>query len=277
MGASHGARRAGQDDEAGGIAERSVDHEGGAALVDTPPTLVCVLDADGRIVRFNRACERVTGWTSAEVIGRDARETVIPPEDHAAFTEMIRGMVATGAPNPQQGQWVTRDGYRRVIAWANRPLRDENGGVRFVVTSGLDITERESAASELWALQAELHDRLEELSRLAAEQAALRRVATLVARGPAPTEVFQLVTEEASRLLGAESGVLLCYAEDADTATVVGHYSELDTGQFILGTELPVEGDTLTGTVPRTGKAGRMDGYESASGEIARRARKVGY
>src|SRR4051794_41359912 len=45
----------------------------------------------------------------------------------------------------------------------------------------------------------------------------------------------------------------------------------------MLGTDLPVEGDTLTGTVPRTGKAGRMDGYDSASGEIARRARKVGY
>src|ERR671932_871645 len=185
MGASHGASRAGHD-EAGLLAARSVDREVGAALVDTAQTLVCVLDAQGRIVRFNRACERVTGWTSAEVVGRDARETVIPPEDAAAFAELIEGMVATGRPDPQQGQWVTREGYRRVIAWANRPLRDENGDVRYVVTSGLDITERESAASELWALQAELRDRLEELSRLAAEQAALRRVATLLASEPPP-------------------------------------------------------------------------------------------
>ena len=225
MGAWHGAGRAGADDEAADIAERSVDREVGAALVDTAQTLVCVLDADGRIVRFNRACERVTGWRSAEVLGRDARETVIPPEDHKAFAEMIAGMVKTGVPNPQQGQWVTREGYRRVIAWANRPLRDENGAVRYVVTSGLDITERESAASELWALQAELRDRLEELSRLAAEQAALRRVATLVASEPAPTDVFHLVTEEASRLLGAESGLLLCYSDDHEQATVVGHYT----------------------------------------------------
>src|SRR3954453_3313721 len=278
MGAPQGARRAGNDeDTTATISQRAVDHEVGAALVDTAQTLVCVLDAQGRIVRFNRACERVTGWTSAEVVGRDARETVIPPEDAAAFGEMVEGMVATGLPNPQQGQWVTRDGYRRVIAWANRPLRDENGDVRYVVTSGLDITERESAASELWALQAELHDRLEDLSRLAAEQAALRRGATLVASEAAPSEVFQLVTEEAGRLLGAEAGLLVCYAEDYATGTVVGHYSELDTVQFMLGQELPGEGDTPTGTVPRTGKAGRMDGYDSASGEIARRARKVGY
>src|SRR3954471_21569417 len=106
MGASHGARRAGQDDEAGRIAERSVDREVGAALVDTAQTLVCVLDRDGRIVRFNSACERITGWSSAEVVGRDARDTVIPPEDDHAFGAMIRRMVATGAPDPQQGQWV---------------------------------------------------------------------------------------------------------------------------------------------------------------------------
>src|SRR3954466_10084934 len=121
MGAWHGAGRAGADDEAGDIAERSVDREVGAALVDTAQTLVCVLDAEGRIVRFNRACERVTGWRSAEGLRRDARETVIPPEDHDAFAEMIAEMVETGAPNPRQGQWLTREGYRRVIAWANRP------------------------------------------------------------------------------------------------------------------------------------------------------------
>jgi PAS domain S-box-containing protein len=277
MGGSSGARRAITDDDAADLAQRRVDHEVGAALVDTAQTLVCILDGEGRIVRFNRACERVTGWTSAEVVGRDARETVIPPEDHEAFGEMVRGMVATGAPNPQQGQWVTRDGDRRMIAWANKPLRDETGAVRYVVTSGLDITERESAASELWALQAELRDRLEELSRLAAEQAALRRVATLVASEPAPKEVFGLVTEEATRLLGAESGLLLSYDDDHTEATVVGHYSELETPAFPLGTVLPLEGDTLTSIVPRTGRAARMESYEGLAGEIARRAREGQY
>ena len=259
MGGSSGARRAITDDDAADLAQGLVDHEVGAALVDTAQTLVCVLDDEGRIVRFNPACERVTGWMSADVVGRDARETVIPPEDHEAFGEMIRGMVATGAPNPQQGQWVTRDGYRRVIAWANKPLRDETGAVRYVVTSGLDITERESAASELWALQAELRDRLEELSRLAAEQAALRRVATLVASEPPPKEVFGLVTEEATRLLAAESGLLLSYDDDHTAAVVVGHWSQIETPAFPLGTVLPLEGETLTSIVPRTGKAARME------------------
>jgi PAS domain S-box-containing protein len=276
MGAGPGAGRAATDEDAVG-SEASVDHEVGAALVDTAQTLVCVLDREGRIVRFNRACERITGWTSAEVVGRDARETVIPPEEAEDFGVMLDEVLATQAPNPQQGHWVTREGYRRVIAWANRPLLDEFGEVRYVVTSGLDITERESAASELWALQGELHDRLEELSRLAAEQAALRRVATLVASEPAPEAVFQAVTEEASRLLGAESGLLLCYDEAHSTGTVVGRYSELESSAFLLGTVLPVDGDSLTSTVAQSRQAGRIDSYEGVSGEIARRVRESRY
>jgi len=87
MGAFDGAAGATREQHEAGarIAARAVDREVGAALVDTAQTLVCVLDRDGRIVRFNRACERVTGWGSAEVVGRDARETVIPPEDDHAF------------------------------------------------------------------------------------------------------------------------------------------------------------------------------------------------
>ena len=73
--------------------------------------------------------------------------------------------------------------------------------------------------------------------------------------------------------VGGDSGLLLCYADDHSTGTVVGHYSEEPTGEFAIGTVLPVEGDSLTSTVPRTGKAGRLEGYEGVSGEIGRRAR----
>ena len=64
MGVGPGARGAIDNDDAADNARRAVDHEVGAALVDTTQTLVCILDREGRIVRFNPACERVTGWTA---------------------------------------------------------------------------------------------------------------------------------------------------------------------------------------------------------------------
>jgi PAS domain S-box-containing protein len=261
-----------------GLADAPPDRDFGAALLDTAQTLICVLDREGRIVRFNRACEETTGFASDEVVGRHARDCVIPPDEAEDFAVFIDQMWADPKPDPQQGHWMTKDGRRRLIAWANRPLLDAQGAIRYLVTSGLDITERESAASELWSLQAQLQDRLEELSQLAAEQAALRRVATLVASEPAPEAVFTAVTEEAGRLIGAESSALMAYSSDRRSGTIVGRWTEADTGAFPVGTVLPVEGEnSLTVTVMRTGKAGRINDYSHVSGEAARRIRAYGF
>ena len=192
-----------------GIPDASPERDFGAALLDTAQTLICVLDREGRIVRFNRACEEATGFSADEVVGRHVVGLVVPVEDAEPFAALLEEWWTVRAPSPRQGHWLTKHGGRRLIAWANRPLLDDDGEVRYVLTSGLDITERESAASELWSLQGQLRDRLEELAQLAAEQAALRRVATLVASEPAPDAVFTAVTEEAGRLLGAESSALL--------------------------------------------------------------------
>ena len=90
-------------------------------------------------------------------------------------------MDAPGA-HPAEGHWITASGERRLITWANRPLRGEDGQVVELVCTGLDITEREDAAVEL--------------RQLAAEQGALRRTATLVASGSPLDVVCQRVTEE---------------------------------------------------------------------------------
>jgi signal transduction histidine kinase len=126
-------------------------------------------------------------------------------------------------------------------------------------------------------LQAELHERVAELARLADEQAALRRVATLVAREPAPEAVFQAVTEEASRLLGAQSGAMLCYDEHTVTGTIVGRWDEGGRKGFPVGTKLPIEGDSLSVTVRESRRAGRIDDYGPVSGEIARTMREQGF
>jgi PAS domain S-box-containing protein len=77
-----------------------------AALAETTQSLVCVLDADGRILVFNDACERATGFTRQEVVGADAREWVIPPEEAAAFDEVLAHVWATARSRPRS---VTAD------------------------------------------------------------------------------------------------------------------------------------------------------------------------
>jgi signal transduction histidine kinase len=109
--------------------------------------------------------------------------------------------------------------------------------------------------------------------RIAGEQAALRRVATLVARAAAPEEVFAAVTEEAGRLLGAHLA-MMCRYDPGGAVTVVASWSSTGVA-FPLGTQWSLGGQNLHTLVFQTGQAARIDDYTSASGPAAK-ARELG-
>jgi signal transduction histidine kinase/DNA-binding NarL/FixJ family response regulator len=115
-----------------------------------------------------------------------------------------------------------------------------------------------------------------ELRRLAEEQAALRRVATLVASDAAPETVFQLVTEEVCRLLGIREAVLERFV-DAETGTVVGRFGSHMTGGFEVGGTLPIEEGLVAWQVLHSGAPARVDGFDGRTGELAERIRGLGY
>jgi signal transduction histidine kinase len=109
---------------------------------------------------------------------------------------------------------------------------------------------------------------------LADEQAALRRVATLVARQPSPAEVFALVTEEVARLLDVDITSMLRYEIDG-TAAVFASQSE--SGIHIpVGTRLSVEGDSVSARVYRTRRPVRIGDFTHATGPIAAFLREKG-
>ena len=107
------------------------------------------------------------------------------------------------------------------------------------------------------------------------EQAALRRVATLVARGAPAPEVFAAVTEEAGRLLGADSAGMSRFEAD-DTQTVVAAWPA-DREHIVPGTRLPVfDGVSLARSVRATGRSARVDDWSGAAGPIAEEVRELG-
>jgi len=106
-----------------------------------------------------------------------------------------------------------------------------------------------------------------EFGQIAGEQAALRRVAVLVAQAAPPQEVFAAVAGEAGRLLGVDAAVLARY-DPRDAVTVVGVWTSTDAGvPTPVGTQLPLGGDNVTTLVFRTGQPARID-YDAASGVI---------
>ncbi len=119
-------------------------------------------------------------------------------------------------------------------------------------------------------------DTLPRLQALLAEQAALRRVAIMVAGGtPAPV-LFGRVCEELGQLLLVKSTDMIRF-ENECFATVVGSLAGTDTPSFPVGERIPVEGETVTGKLYRSGRPERVDDYDDVEGELAERLRAFGY
>jgi signal transduction histidine kinase len=137
-----------------------------------------------------------------------------------------------------------------------------------------DAETRLSQFTELLATAIANTQAKEELHRLADEQSALRRLATLVAEGAQPAVVFDAVCQETGRLFDVTSVNLAQFTTDSFNLTMAGwsiHDVHLPTG-----TRLPLEGDSINVLVRDTAAPGRFDSYEGASGELAALLRKRG-
>jgi PAS domain S-box-containing protein len=119
------------------------------AVLETAGALVVVLDREGQILRFNRACEQTTGYSSEEVVGRYVWDLFVIPDEVdrvKAVFERLRG----GEPrNYYENDWKRKDGGLRRISWSNTVLTGPNGTVDYIVAAGLDITDLKHIQEQL--------------------------------------------------------------------------------------------------------------------------------
>jgi signal transduction histidine kinase len=113
----------------------------------------------------------------------------------------------------------------------------------------------------------------EALMRLADEQAALRRVAMLVAGEQPPDRIFTSVAEEMARLLGVDDMRMVRY--EAEEAVVVGTWGDT-SGMLKIGTRSPLGGDNVSTLVQRTSRPARIDDFSTAGGPVGELVRAAG-
>jgi signal transduction histidine kinase/putative methionine-R-sulfoxide reductase with GAF domain len=205
-------------------------------------------------------------------------------DDSMASAEVLR----TGrSARVEAIDWSSRSGSvadaaRRlgVVSTVASPVIVENRLWGAVTVSSMDglllvgVEQRLENFTELVATAVANAESREARGRLADEQAALRRVATLVAEGASPTAVFDAVAGEMEALLDADQLTLNRF-EPGDEITVLAHRG-LDVARTPVGSRVSHRGESVTATVRQTGRPARMEGYEGASGPLAELARATG-
>jgi PAS domain S-box-containing protein len=129
-------------------AQRSLEDERDftAAILDTTNTLIIVLDRLGRVVRFNPAAERLSGYRSAAVLGTPVWRIVGPALGdrlHARLGTGQGGVPWTG-PHQVEDEWVLPSGTRRTLMWSCADLESETADSHMVL-SGIDVTDERLA------------------------------------------------------------------------------------------------------------------------------------
>jgi PAS domain S-box-containing protein len=210
--------------------------------------LLCIADKDGFFKRVNPAFERTLAYTSEELLSRPYVDFVHPDDrmdTHDAQDSLARGDEIVRFEN----RYIRADGVARWLQWSAHSEPEEG----LIYAAARDVTESRRANEE---------------------QAALRRVATLVAKGAAPEGVFDAVVAEMHMLLGADNTRLMRY-EPGNMVTVVAAHS-CRVVEVPEGRRYSLEGDNVAAAVLRTGRPTRIDSYSGPPGSIADIFRQLG-
>jgi len=106
-----------------------------SGILETVGALVAVLDHEGRIIRFNRACELTTGYSFDEVRGRHIWDFFMLPEETIRSRSVIEQLGADLLAQDYQSHWINRHGGTRLIAWSNSSLLDTFVSISFLARS----------------------------------------------------------------------------------------------------------------------------------------------
>ena len=243
-----------------------------AVVLDLPLVEMCRYEPDGTATVIGAVGDHPfqtgTNWTldgpslagQVKRSGRPARM-----DDYADVPGSISGAARAGGVQAGVGAPILFDGK----VWG---VVSAGGGARVPLPPGAEA--RLSQFTELVATAISNSQAREDLQRLADEQAALRRLATLVAEGAQSQLIFDAVCEETGRVFAATTVNLVHFTADGFHIAMSGW--SVRGVHVPTGTTLPLDGQTIDTIVRDTAAPGRCDSYERVAGELAALIRRLG-
>jgi PAS domain S-box-containing protein len=126
-------------------------------LLETSQSVIIGLTPQCRIFEWNRAAERIYGWSREEVIGKDYLTTFLPKEIREAVSVDIRKALKGVPTLAYENEIIDRNGGRHILLWSVNRIVIGKGKVRGLLAIGQDITERKQAEEVLWESEERFH------------------------------------------------------------------------------------------------------------------------
>ena len=131
-------------------------------IIETADVLITGVDIEGNVVIFNRKAEEVTGYSRAEVMGKDFIKTFISEKGRTAFTRLTKEIKEGNMVNPLDASIITKGGEERIISSRGTTLKNREGEIIGILGIGIDVTESRKMEKQL--LQSEKLKSLGELA-----------------------------------------------------------------------------------------------------------------
>lgn len=119
-----------------------------SAILDTASALVIILDREGKIVRMNAACEKLSGYREQEIRSKYFYD-LLPQQELEGVKSVFKRLLAGQYPANFESGWITKDGSTRDIAWSNTLLTGREHSQTHIIATGVDITKRKEIEKKL--------------------------------------------------------------------------------------------------------------------------------
>ncbi|MDZ4179844.1 MAG: PAS domain S-box protein, partial [Coriobacteriia bacterium] len=111
-------------------------------IIETADVFICSSDAEGTITLFSPGAERISGYTAAEVLGKDVVEVFAPRDERDRRRHLHQAMLQAGGGTRLTNTWIMRSGEERIFEWSATVTRDEQERPSAIIRFGIDVTER---------------------------------------------------------------------------------------------------------------------------------------
>ncbi|WP_374650124.1 PAS domain-containing sensor histidine kinase [Dongia sp.] len=196
------------------------------AVIDRAQTLLVVTDGSGRMLRYNKACADLSGYSMAELGTAALWRKLVPDEERDSVVRAIDTKAAAPFPRINENHWITKAGERRLLRWTCSDIRDAAGGLTAIVASGVDITDLQRSETQSERATMALR-RAHRIARLAhwnwtplagTASPAIDEAAGRYAYGPEAAEIYEVPVEILNRDDDTSYGARI-HPEDRETVT----------------------------------------------------------